>query len=113
MSTPEFENPILVIQDENQPARHWTLNTDNVVMGRGDECDITLNDRQVSRQHIRIYRQDSQYHIEDLIEFAKYQTSFRGLLPWKGQYPQPAKEEDRRFEQFLSDRKGDHDVRHR
>jgi DNA-binding winged helix-turn-helix (wHTH) protein len=66
MSTPEFENPILVIQDENQPARHWTLNTDNVVMGRGDECDITLNDRQVSRQHIRIYRQDSQYHIEDL-----------------------------------------------
>jgi pSer/pThr/pTyr-binding forkhead associated (FHA) protein len=66
MSTPEYENPILVIQDENQPARHWTLTIPNVVMGRGEECDITLNDRQVSRQHIRIYRQEQQYFVEDL-----------------------------------------------
>jgi DNA-binding winged helix-turn-helix (wHTH) protein len=66
MASAEFEHPILVIQDENQPAKHWTITSQQAVLGRGEECDITLADRQVSRQHIRIYKQDDQFFIEDL-----------------------------------------------
>jgi DNA-binding winged helix-turn-helix (wHTH) protein len=66
MSKPEAERPILVIQDENQPAQQWPMTKDDIVIGRGEECDIVLAERQISRQHIRIYRQGDGYIIQDL-----------------------------------------------
>jgi DNA-binding winged helix-turn-helix (wHTH) protein len=66
MSKTDAERPILIIQDENQPAQHWPMMRDNIVLGRGEECDIVLEDRQVSRQHIRIYRENDLFHIQDL-----------------------------------------------
>jgi DNA-binding winged helix-turn-helix (wHTH) protein len=66
MSKTDAERPILIIQDENQPAQHWPMMRDNIVLGRGEECDIVLEDRQVSRQHIRIYRENELFHIQDL-----------------------------------------------
>lgn len=66
MTTADSDRPILIIQGENQPPRHWTLEKDEVVLGRDEECDLALSERQISRQHIRIYKQGDIYHIEDL-----------------------------------------------
>lgn len=66
MSKPDAERPILIIQDENQPAQHWSMSKDSLILGRGEECDIVLAERQVSRQHIRIYTEGDLYYIQDL-----------------------------------------------
>jgi DNA-binding winged helix-turn-helix (wHTH) protein len=66
MTASDSDRPILIIQSENQPARHWILEKDDVVLGRDEECDLTLAERQISRQHIRIYKQGELYHIQDL-----------------------------------------------
>ena len=66
MSRADSERPILIIQDENQPPRHWPLSKDDVILGRDEECDLPLPIRQISRQHIRIYRQGELYFVEDL-----------------------------------------------
>jgi DNA-binding winged helix-turn-helix (wHTH) protein len=66
MSKPDAERPILIIQDENQPAQHWSMAKDSMVLGRGEECDIVLAERQVSRQHIRIFKDGDLYYIQDL-----------------------------------------------
>ncbi|MBL8161849.1 MAG: FHA domain-containing protein, partial [Anaerolineae bacterium] len=56
MSRAESERPILIIQTENQPAYPWPMMQDSVVAGRDEHCDLPLDDRQVSRHHIRFYR---------------------------------------------------------
>lgn len=66
MSRPDAERPILIIQDDNQPARHWPMMKDDIVLGRDEDCDLPLPDRQISRQHIRIFRQDDLFYITDL-----------------------------------------------
>lgn len=66
MSRSEIERPILIIQDQNHAAQHWPLLKDDIVLGRGDECDLVLAERQISRQHIRIFKQNDLYHIRDL-----------------------------------------------
>jgi DNA-binding winged helix-turn-helix (wHTH) protein len=59
------ERPILIVQDD-AGNRHITLHKDDTIIGRVDECDITFPERQVSRQHVRIYREDDSYFIQDL-----------------------------------------------
>lgn len=66
MSRLENERPILMIRRENQPTQHIPVITDEVIIGRDDSADIVLPDRQISRQHVRLYRQGSQFHIQDL-----------------------------------------------
>lgn len=66
MPRPENERPILMIRRENQPTQHVPVTTDEVVVGRDDSCDITLPERQISRQHIRIYREDDHFFVQDL-----------------------------------------------
>lgn len=66
MSENSPERPILIIQQEKTPDLHWTLPSDEVFLGRGDDCDLMLSERQVSRQHIRIFQQGEQYYVEDL-----------------------------------------------
>lgn len=39
---------------------------DALVVGRDATCDLVLTERQISRQHIRIWRADDSYRIEDL-----------------------------------------------
>ncbi len=66
MSRPEVEQAILIIHDGDQPSRQWPISKDSIVIGRGEECDVVLHERPVSRQHVRIYRQGDQYYVEDL-----------------------------------------------
>lgn len=46
-------------------GKSYTL-TDEVVLGRGTSTDICIPDNEVSRQHVRLVRQDTCFVIEDL-----------------------------------------------
>lgn len=61
------ERPILMeLQDNNQPRQHWTLEHDDMTVGRGEESEIVIPKRQISRQHIRLFKRGDNYYVEDL-----------------------------------------------
>lgn len=61
------ENAMLVLQRGAEAGRRWPLDRNrSLTVGRDEECDIHLPDRQVSRRHARIYWTGEQYRIEDL-----------------------------------------------
>jgi DNA-binding winged helix-turn-helix (wHTH) protein len=68
MSDPQQnERPMLIeLNENNQPRQFWTLETDDVTVGRGEESDIVIAKRQISRQHIRLYKHDDHFILEDL-----------------------------------------------
>ncbi|MFN8495175.1 MAG: FHA domain-containing protein [Caldilineaceae bacterium] len=61
------ENAMLVLQRGAEAGRRWPLDrTRPLTIGRSEECDIALPDRQVSRFHARITWQGDCYELEDL-----------------------------------------------
>lgn len=61
------ERPILMILAEDQANNQQIpISQDEMTVGRGEECDLVVAERQVSRQHIKIYREDDAYYVEDL-----------------------------------------------
>jgi DNA-binding winged helix-turn-helix (wHTH) protein len=58
--------PILVVQEGQLAGKRWPLNKLEFVIGRGEDCDIVLPDRQVSRHHFRVVRDADGYNVEDL-----------------------------------------------
>ena len=67
MADKQKDRPVLIIRDNNElPARHWLMEKDDIVLGRGEECDLTLDERQISRQHIRIYKEGNKFYVQDL-----------------------------------------------
>jgi pSer/pThr/pTyr-binding forkhead associated (FHA) protein len=61
------ETAILVLQRGSEAGRRWPLDrTRPLIIGRSDECDIVLPDRQVSRYHAQITWQVDHYHVEDM-----------------------------------------------
>jgi hypothetical protein len=58
--------PILVVQEGQLAGKRWPLNKSALTIGRGEDCDIVLPDRQVSRHHFRVVRDDDGYNVEDL-----------------------------------------------
>lgn len=61
------ESAMLVLQRGAESGRRWPLDRSRPVsIGRSDECDIALPDRQVSRFHARISWNDPGFYVEDL-----------------------------------------------
>ena len=58
--------PILVVQEGQLAGKRWSLNKSEFVVGRGEDCQVVLPDRQVSRRHFRIVRDENGYNVEDL-----------------------------------------------
>ena len=58
--------PVLIAQTGQSNAARWHLDQEEVIIGRGPECDIIIDDRQVSRRHARIRREFEGFTIEDL-----------------------------------------------
>ena len=58
--------PILVVKDGQLAGKRWPLNKPSLTIGRGEDCDIVLPDRQVSRQHIKILHDNLGFAVEDL-----------------------------------------------
>jgi pSer/pThr/pTyr-binding forkhead associated (FHA) protein len=55
-----------MIRRENQPTQQVPISQDEVIVGRDESCDVPLPERQISRQHIRIYRQNDRFYVQDL-----------------------------------------------
>ena len=66
----EIGMPALIIQEGQGVGRSWLIEKERVTIGRGEDCDIVLMERQVSRRHAQIRRLDSAasltYVLEDL-----------------------------------------------
>jgi pSer/pThr/pTyr-binding forkhead associated (FHA) protein len=60
------DKPVLIIIEGEQAGQRWTIEGETFVIGRGGECNLVLPERQVSREHVRIYRDASGYHLQDL-----------------------------------------------
>ena len=60
------ENPIVTITEGQYANQFWVINRPSMTLGRDDICDIMIPERQISRQHVRIYKQGEQYYLEDL-----------------------------------------------
>ncbi len=60
------EVPMLIVREGQLLDHKWPLDRDEVTLGRGEECDIVLPERQVSRVQLRIKRDASGYVVEDL-----------------------------------------------
>jgi len=58
--------PILVVQEGQLAGRRWPMDRPSITLGRGEECEIVLPDRQVSRMHVRVSRGDDGFYVEDL-----------------------------------------------
>lgn len=60
------ESAMLILQRGSEAGMTWPLEHKRLTIGRGPDCDIVLDDRQVSRIHARIIWRDDHYEIEDL-----------------------------------------------
>ncbi|MEM7129975.1 MAG: FHA domain-containing protein [Chloroflexota bacterium] len=67
MMPPVRDTAMIVLQQGADSTKRWALRRDRPTMiGRNDDCEIVLPDRQVSRYHARISWNNEQYEIEDL-----------------------------------------------
>src|SRR5688572_21293968 len=62
----QSDKPVLIIMEGEQAGQRWTIEGDKFVVGRGGECELVLPERQVSREHIHIYYDGSEYFLKDL-----------------------------------------------
>ena len=60
------DRPVLIAYEGDQEGERWTLNDETTVIGRSYDCDIVLPERQVSRHHAEIERDDGGYLLHDL-----------------------------------------------
>ncbi|MGJ3237818.1 MAG: FHA domain-containing protein [Anaerolineae bacterium] len=61
------EFPAIFVSDGEMKSHNWTLDKDEMVLGRDEDCDIVIPMRQISRQHLMFRRLgDKKYEIEDL-----------------------------------------------
>jgi hypothetical protein len=58
-------------------GQRWTIAKDEMLLGRGPDCDIVLPERQVSRHHLKIHARDGRFFMEDL--GSKNGTHLNGL----------------------------------
>ncbi len=64
--TTRTEMPMLIAQSGPVNGQRWLLTKDEVTIGRGQECDVVIADRQVSRVHARLRRGAEGFIVEDL-----------------------------------------------
>ncbi len=57
---------MLILQRGGESGETWPLEHRTLTIGRSPDCDIVLDDRQISRLHARVVWRDDHYEIEDL-----------------------------------------------
>ena len=60
------EMAMLILQRGGEAGLTWPLEHKTLTIGRSADCDIVLDDRQVSRFHARVVWRTDQYEVEDL-----------------------------------------------
>ena len=66
MANSVSERPVLTVEEGEHIGLRVLVDADDFIIGRGEECNLVLNDRAISRQHARIWREEGSYYIEDL-----------------------------------------------
>ena len=61
-----IDAPVLIAQTGPLIGQRWNLGGPALTIGRGGHCDLVVADRQVSREHVRITREEHAFWIEDL-----------------------------------------------
>jgi hypothetical protein len=64
--TTMHDMPVLVVYEGEPVGQRWIVDQDVMTIGRGDDCDISIPLRQVSRCHARIERCADGYVLHDL-----------------------------------------------
>lgn len=60
------ESAMIILQRGGENGLTWPLGHRTLTIGRSSDCDIVLDDRQISRFHARVVWRDDHYEIEDL-----------------------------------------------
>lgn len=60
------ENPILIAREGQLTGERWTVDSDEFVIGRGNDCQVILPERQVSRYHAKIINENGRFVLHDL-----------------------------------------------
>ena len=60
------DRPVLTVEEGEHVGLRAIIDVEEYVIGRGDECEMVLTDRAISRQHARIWREGDFYYVEDL-----------------------------------------------
>jgi hypothetical protein len=60
------EVPLLVVKEGPLAGREWRIDREMITLGRGEDCDIVIPDRQVSRYHLRVRRDAAGFVLQDL-----------------------------------------------
>lgn len=60
------DRPVLTVEEGEHLGLRVVIDQDSFLVGRGEECNLVLTDRAISRQHARIWREASGFYIEDL-----------------------------------------------
>lgn len=60
------DRPVLVFKDGEHSGKRVTMQNETLIVGRDQDCDLVLDERQVSRQHIKIKHIENLYYVEDL-----------------------------------------------
>lgn len=58
--------PMLVVYEGEQAGQRWLVEGDTTTIGRGADCEVVIAERQVSRYHARIERDEHGFVIHDL-----------------------------------------------
>ena len=58
--------PMLIVYEGELEGQRWIIEQERVIIGRGSDCDIVLPERQASRHHAQIERDDAGYLLRDL-----------------------------------------------
>ncbi len=58
--------PMLIVYEGELEGQRWIIDRDYILIGRGTDCDVILPERQVSRHHACIERDDGGYLLRDL-----------------------------------------------
>lgn len=60
------DKPVLVMREGELSGQRWIIANPEFLIGRGNDCDIVLPERQVSRYHVKIRREDGGFWLDDL-----------------------------------------------
>jgi len=60
------DTAVLIAREGQLTGERWQIDTKEFVIGRGADCQIMLPERQVSRYHAKIVRENGRYVLHDL-----------------------------------------------
>lgn len=60
------DQPVLIAREGELIGQSWPINREEFIIGRGHDCDIILPERQVSRHHVKIIKENGRFVLHDL-----------------------------------------------